>query len=155
MPTLAKNSYALHRYTIVETFEAGISLLGPEVKAAKLGQVQLKSSYVSFRDDEVWLINAHIGVYKPAGHKFASRYTPTRPRKLLLKTREMNHLRGRMTEGNLTIIPLKMYTKGAFVKLEIALARSKKQYDKREILKKRTMQREIQQALKNRIAGRQ
>lgn len=150
MPFLAKNSYAFHTYTILETLEAGIALLGPEVKSAKRGQVQLKGSYVTLQENDAWLVNAHIGVYHPAGFAFASRYVPTRSRKLLLGKGEINRLRGSITKSNLTIVPIKMYTKGGLVKVEIALVKTKKRYDKREILKKRSAQREIERALKRR-----
>lgn len=146
MPTLAINKYATSDYEILDKLEAGIKLLGGEVKSAKKGHVVLKGSYISLRYDEPWLIHSRIASYAPAAAY--NSYDPDRDRKLLLTKKEIDFLRGRIKNSNLTIIPLKMYTKGGFIKVEIGLARGRKKYDKREILKKRDADRNIRRTLK-------
>jgi SsrA-binding protein len=150
MPTLAHNKEAAFHYEILEKFEAGIKLSGPEVKAAKLGQINLRGSYVSFIKNEPFLVNAHINPYKPAAG-VQKDYSPTQTRKLLLRQKEINYLRGKTGTAGLTIIPLSVYTKGGLVKIEIALARGKKLYDKRESIKKREVQRQIQRRMREKI----
>lgn len=153
MPTIALNKQARHNYEILETYEAGLVLKGYEVKAIKAGLVNLKGSYVSFRQDEVnkknvaYLIKAHVGKYKPAGD--IESYSAERDRKLLLNNKEINYLLGKTQEIGLTLIPLKLYTKHSFIKLEIGLAKGKKQYDKRETIKRRDLDRRFN-ALKKR-----
>ena len=148
MPTLAHNKEAAFHYEILEKFEAGLKLSGPEVKATKLGQINLRGSYVSFIKNEPFLVNAHINPYKPAAG-VQKDYSPTRPRKLLLRQKEINYLRGKTEASGLTIIPLSVYTKNALIKIEIALARGKKIYDKRESIKKREIERQIQRKMKS------
>ena len=138
MSTLAINKRANYDYEILENYEAGLVLTGQEVKAVRAGQISLKGSYVVFHGGDhpqAFLINAHIGHYKPAGP--LANYNPTRSRRLLLKKKELNHLFGRTTNEGLTVIPLKLYTKGSLLKLEIALGRGKKKYDKRQAIRKR------------------
>ncbi|MGE5425553.1 MAG: SsrA-binding protein SmpB [Bacillota bacterium] len=145
MPILANNRRASFDYDLLESYEAGLVLSGQEAKSAKGGHINLNGSYVSIKADksgpELWLINAHISPYPYAGQ--LSGYEPTRDRKLLVTKREMAHLSGKIQEKGLTLIPVKMYTKRSFVKLEFALGRGKKKYDKREAIKKRETERQI------------
>ena len=145
MKILAQNRRARFDYDILETFEAGIILSGQEVKSVKQGHISLKSAYITTKEGEAYLINAHISPYKMAGE--LPEYNPKRTRKLLLHKKEINSLIGKKSQG-LTIIPLRVYTKHGRVKLEIALARGKKKYDKREATKKREAERKIRRAMK-------
>ncbi len=144
---LAENKKALFDYLILEKFEAGLVLTGYETKAIKAKQASLKGSFVTFRGDEALLTNCHISLYKPAGK--IEGYEPDRSRRLLLKKREIAYLRAKSQEKGLTIVPIKVYTKNRFIKVEIAVARGKKEYDKRETLKKREINKEIHRILKN------
>lgn len=146
MPTLADNRQARHDYNILETLEAGIILTGAEVKSAKAGQVNLRGSYVTIKDNAAWLINCHIAPYKPAN--LGASYVPTRTRKLLLTRREIATLIGKSKAQRQTIIPLSVYTKRGLVKVEIALARGKKAHDKRATIKKRESERDIRRAMR-------
>lgn len=134
------NKKARFDYAILETLEAGLALLGHEVKAIKTGKASIVGSYVKIYGNEVWLVGAQIGPYQekntPPG------YDPKRPRKLLLRHEQIKTLTGTAHEKRLTIVPLKLYNKGGRVKLEIALAKSKKAPDKRESIKRRDMERE-------------
>lgn len=141
--TLASNRRARREYEILERFEAGVSLLGTEVKAARQGRVQLKDSYVEVRDGEAWLMGAHIGPYS---HGNLQNHEPERPRKLLLKRRELDRLFGRTTIRGQTCIPLSVYLKGNRIKIEIALARGRKLYDKRRAEKDKIVDRELREA---------
>ncbi len=145
MATLALNKRATFDYEILETMEAGLILTGAEVKAVRDGQVSLKASYVTLSRGEPWLINAHISPYKKAGQMKG--YEPTQNRKLLLKKSEINRLISQKDQGGLTIIPLKLYTKHHRIKLQIGLGRGRKKFDKREIIKKRDLNREIRRAV--------
>ncbi len=144
--SLAQNKKALFDYEILEKFEAGLVLTGAETKAVKDGQISLKGSYVNFHNGEAYLLNAHISAYKPAG-KLAN-YDPTHSRRLLLNKKEIRYLQGKIQEKGLTVVPLSVYTKHRFVKVEIAVGRGKQKYDKRETIKKRDLDREIKRALK-------
>ena len=142
---IAVNRRAHHEFLIEETFEAGIVLLGSEIKALREGKANLKDSYGRIEGDEVWLWNAHISPYGPAsqfGHE------PTRSRKLLLHRSEIARLNGKVKERGLTLVPLRLYFKNGRAKVELALARGKKQHDKRESIKEREVQREIDRAMK-------
>ena len=141
MPIVAKNKRAFFDYKILENFEAGLMLLGHEVKSIKAGHISLKGSYVSFRGEELYLIGAHVTKYKQAGTMLD--YNATRERKILLKKKEINHLIGKKKEGSLTLVPLKIYTKSSLIKIELALAEGKKKYDKREDLKKKDIDRDM------------
>jgi len=144
---IAVNRRARHEYHIEETFEAGIVLQGSEVKALREGKANLKDSYGRLEGEEVFLWNAHISPYGPAsqfGHE------PTRTRKLLLHREEIARLRGKVQERGLTLVPLRLYFKNGRAKIELALARGKKHYDKRESIKEREVQREIDRALRRR-----
>ena len=146
MPSLAHNRKARHEYNILETIEAGIELRGFEVAAVKRGMVALAGSRVMIKNNEAFLIGATIPPYQP--QNTPADYYPQRTRKLLLHKEELRRLLGKHKEARLTIIPLKMYTKHGIVKCEIALARGKRKYDKREAIKKRESDRRIDRLLK-------
>ena len=141
---IAVNRRARHEYLIEETLEAGIALVGSEVKALREGKANLKDSYGRIEGDEVWLWNAHISPYGPAsqfGHE------PTRTRKLLLHREQIARLTGKVKERGLTLIPLRLYFKSGRAKLELALARGKKQHDKRNAIREREVKREMDRAM--------
>lgn len=142
---LAKNRRARHDYHILETFEAGIALKGTEVKAARAGMVQLKDSYVEVRAGEAFLVGAHISPYT---HGNRENHEAERPRKLLLRRREIDKLFGRALQKGQTIVPLTVYLKGNRVKVEIALALGKKLFDKRQTERERELVREVEEAIK-------
>lgn len=142
---LSTNRKARHDYHIEEVFEAGIALTGTEVKSLRGGHANLKDSYASVERDGVFLLNCHVSPYAPA-NRF--NHDPLRPRRLLLHRVEIRRLIGKVQEKGLTLIPLSLYLKNGRVKVELALARGKKQYDKREDLKRRTQEREMAEALK-------
>lgn len=147
MKTFADNKKARFNYEILEEYEAGIILSGPEVKSIKSSHISLKESFVTTKGGELFLTNAHISPYKPANQ---TDYSPTRSRKLLLKKDEITKLIGKaQAEGN-TMVPIKIYEKNGLIKVEFGLARGKKKYDKRETVKKREQEREISRALKGR-----
>jgi SsrA-binding protein len=141
------NRAAYHDYHILETFEAGIQLTGTEVKSAREGRVNLKDAYAMVRDGEAWLHNAHISPYS---HGNRENHEPTRSRRLLLHRREIERLRSRVEEKGLTVVPTKFYFKNGFIKCELAVARGKKLYDKRETEARKTQEREARAALKER-----
>lgn len=145
--SLAQNKKAQFDYEILEKFQAGLVLTGAEVKAAKDGQISLKGAYVNFHNGEAYLLNAHIGAYKPAGK--LPDYDPTHSRRLLLHKKEIRYLQGKTQEKGLTIVPISVYTNNRFVKVEIAVARGKQKYDKRETIKRRDLDKEIKRTLKN------
>lgn len=147
--SVIQNKKAYFDYEILEKLEAGIVLSGQEAKSAKLGQVSLKGAYITAKDGEFWLINAHISPYKYAGK--LEGYDPTRSRKLLLHKQQILRLQGKRQKEALTIVPLSMYTSKRRIKVEIGLVRGKHKYDKRESIKKRETDRQIRQALKARI----
>ena len=146
MATYSVNKKALFDYAILDRFEAGIVLSGPEVKAVRAGHISLGGAFVTFHRTDALLTNAHISAYAPAGK--LPDYDPTRSRKLLLKQKEIAYLRGKSQEKGLTIIPLSVYTRGRHIKIEVGIGRGKKQYDKRETVKKRERKREAQRAIK-------
>jgi SsrA-binding protein len=150
MPNLILNKKASFDYTLLEKYEAGLVLFGHEVKALRAGQGGLKGSFISLRTHngkpEFYLIACQISPYKQAGSM--SDYNQTRERKLLLKNQEIRHLIGKTKEEGLTLIPLKIYTNHSFLKLEFALAKGKKQYDKRESIKKREVERNLRSLTK-------
>ena len=146
MPTLAINKRANYDYEIKDKFEAGIVLFGHEVKSVKTGHINLKGSYVTLKKTkkalpELYLINAHIPLYKFAGT--VKNYNPTRSRKLLVKKNEIRHLIGKKQEQGLTLVPLKMYTKRSLIKLAFGIGKGKKKVDKREMIKKRELDRKM------------
>ena len=142
------NKKAYHDYSVEATVEAGLALTGPEVKSLRAGRANLRDGYASIDHNEVWLHNVHISPYSHATQDLPD---PLRTRKLLLNRREINKLLGKVMEKGVALIPLKIYfnDKGK-LKLELALARGKKQYDKREVLKRKDTDREIERAYKGR-----
>ncbi len=146
MKILAENKKAYYNYQILEKFEAGLSLIGQEVKSIKSRGVSLASSYVIIRDEEVFWIGAKIPPYQPKN--ISADYNSERSRKLLLKKTEIKYLIGKSKQKGLTLIPLRLYTKEGKIKLEFAIAKGKKKFDKRELIKKREAKREIERALK-------
>jgi len=142
--TLATNRKAYHDYFIEDTFEAGIVLTGTEIKSVRAGQINLRDSYATIRDGELWLINSHIAAYR-GGSYF--NHDPRRDRKLLMHRREINRLVGKVQEKGLTLIPLRVYLKNNLAKVEIGLARGKKQYDKRATLREKDSRREVERAI--------
>ena len=142
---LASNRRARHDYHILETLEAGLQLSGTEVKAARNGKVQLKDSFVEMRGGQAWLVGAHISPYS---HGNRENHPPERDRRLLLKKRQIDRLFGRTQLKGQTVIPLSVYLKGNWIKVEIALAQGKKLYDKREAIKERELDREAASAVK-------
>lgn len=147
MKIIAKNKRAFHEYEIIDTLEAGIVLQGTEVKSIKNGQVNLRDAFVRIKDEEAILINCHISHYEQGNRE---NHEETRTRKLLLHKKEILKLESRMNEQGLTIVPLKMYLKSNYVKLEIGIGKGKNVRDKRETLKRKEQNREMQRALKER-----
>ena len=144
---IATNRQARFRYHLLEKWEAGIALEGSEVKSLRDGKANLKDSYAVVRDREVWLHNLHIAPYGPAA---ADGHDPERPRKLLMHRREIERLIGKTQEKGLTLIPTRLYFSGPRAKVEIALARGKEQRDKREAIRAREQQREMERELRRR-----
>ncbi len=141
------NRQAYHDYFVERTIEAGIALMGTEIKSIREGKVNLRGSYAMARNGELWLENAHIAVYE---HGNRYNHEPTRNRKLLLHRREINQLLSRVETKGLTLIPLKLYLKGGRAKIELGLCRGKKLYDKREAIAERDTRREIERAIRTR-----
>jgi len=146
MPVLAENRKAYFNYQILEKFEAGISLAGQEVKSIKTRGVNLAGSYVVIKDSEAFWVGAKIAPYQPKN--VPPDYNPERSRKLLLKKSEIKYLIGKAKEKGLTLIPLMIYTKDGKIKIEFAIAKGKKKFDKRELIRKREVKREIERTLK-------
>jgi len=144
---IATNREAYHNYHILETYECGISLTGTEVKSTREGRCNLKDSYGLIRDGEAWLFNAHISPYS---HGNRQNHDPTRTRKLLLHRVEIDRLGGKAQEKGLTLVPTKMYLRNGKVKVELALAKGKKLYDKRETERRRDAEREVRAMIKER-----
>ena len=146
MKILAENKKAYFNYQILEKFEAGIALTGQEVKSIKTRGVNLAGSYVVIRNNEAFWIGAKISPYQPKNTP--PDYNPERSRKLLLKKSEIKHLIGKSQQKGLTLMPLKVYTKGGKLKLEFGIAKGKKKFDKKELIKKREVERDIERELK-------
>ncbi|MDO8746953.1 MAG: SsrA-binding protein SmpB [Thermodesulfovibrionales bacterium] len=147
MNIVCQNRKAYHDYHIEEKTEAGIALLGTEVKSLREGKGNLKDSYVLAKDSELFLINSHISPYS---HGNITNHEPLRTRKLLLHKKEIERLRGQVAQKSYSLIPLKIYFKGSFAKVEIGLAKGKRQYEKRDAIKKKEADREIERAMKSR-----
>ncbi|MBI3377021.1 MAG: SsrA-binding protein SmpB [Nitrospirae bacterium] len=147
MNIVCQNRKAYHDYHIEEKTEAGIALLGTEVKSLREGKGNLKDSYVLAKDSELFLINCHISPYS---HGNITNHEPLRTRKLLLHKKEIERLRGQVAQKSYSLIPLKIYFKGSFAKVEIGLAKGKRQYEKRDAIKKKEADREIERAMKSR-----
>jgi len=143
---LIVNKKALFDYNILEKFEAGIVLLGLEAKSLKQGRASLNGAYVIIKNQEAFLLNATISTYQP--QNTPQNYDPLRTRKLLLKGSEINYLFVKNKEHGLTLIPLKVYNDNGLIKVQIALVKGKKKFDKREVLKKREAKRKIERAQK-------
>jgi SsrA-binding protein len=145
--TVATNRKAYHEYHILETYEAGIQLMGSEVKSIREGNISLKESYVLIRAGEAWLKGAHIASYSHTG---IEGHELIRDRKLLLHKKEISRIGSKLAEKGLTAVPTKLYFKGGLIKLELGLAKGKKLHDKRDTKKKRDVERDIQRALSQR-----
>lgn len=148
---LVTNRAAFHEYHISDKYEAGLALLGTEVKSAMDGRVQLKDAYVAVRDGEAWLFNAHISPYS---HGNRENHDPVRTRKLLLHRREIDKLEEAASIGGMTLVPTRVYLKNGRIKIEVGVARGKKLYDKRETEMRRTVERETRAQLKERVGRR-
>jgi SsrA-binding protein len=144
---LATNRKARHVYHLLEKENAGVELLGTEVKAVREGKINLKEAYVQFVAGEAFLVGCHIGAYEAAGY---AHHDPLRRRRLLLHKRQIERLASKVQEKGLTVVPLSVFTEGNWIKVEIALVRGKQLYDKRETLRRRTLDREAEQAVKER-----
>jgi SsrA-binding protein len=145
--TVATNRKAFHNYHIGEKFEAGLALTGSEIKSVRAGRVSLGDAYVRPDKGELWLLNAHIARYEASSYLS---HEPRRPRKLLLHRKEIASLTGKLAEKGLTLVATRMYIKGRVAKVEIALAKGKKLYDKREAISRRESDRELARATKSR-----
>lgn len=151
MNIVAQNRKAFHDYSIEDTVEAGIQLLGTEVKSLRDGKANLKDSYVLIKDGEVFLFNCHISPYS---HGNIMNHDPVRTRKLLLHKKEIERLRGKAQQKGYTLVPLKIYFKGPYAKVEVGLAKGKREYEKRETIKEREAKRDIERAMRSRAAPR-
>ena len=147
MQLVCQNRKAYHDYSIEETVEAGISLVGTEVKSLREGKVNLKDSYVHIKDMEALLFNCHISPYS---HGNIMNHEPLRTRKLLLHKKEIVRLQGKIAQKGYTLIPLKIYFKSGRAKVEVGLAKGKREFEKRESIKTREANREIEKAMKSR-----
>lgn len=147
MKIACQNRKAYHDYAIEETLEAGIQLLGTEVKSLRDGRANLNDSYVIIKDSEAFLFNCHISPYT---HGNIMNHEPMRTRKLLLHRKEIERLIGKIRQKGFTLIPLKIYFKGSYAKVEIGLAKGKKTYEKREAIKEREAKRTIERVMKSR-----
>jgi SsrA-binding protein len=147
MKVVCQNRKAYHDYHIEETLEAGIALLGTEVKSLREGRANLKDSYVAIKGGEALLVNAHISPYS---HGNISNHEPLRTRKLLLHEREIRRLAGKVAQRGYSIVPLKVYFKGPRAKVEVGLAKGKRFFEKREAIKEKEARREIERAVKSR-----
>ncbi|HYT66132.1 MAG TPA: SsrA-binding protein SmpB [Vicinamibacterales bacterium] len=144
---LADNRKAHHDYHLLETFEAGVALLGTEVKSIREGGANLRDSFARIEDGEVWIYNVHIRAYSNRGY---SDHEPTRKRKLLLHKQEIRKLIGKTVEKGMTLVPVRMYFKNGRIKVAVSLAKGKKAHDKRETIKRRETDRETRAAVKER-----
>ncbi len=142
---VATNRKARYEYTIEDRYEAGIALTGTEIKSVRAGAVSLGEGFVMVRDGEVWLLDVHIAAYEQAGRRT---HEPRRQRKLLLHRREIGRLEANVQQKGYTIVPLRMYFKGPYAKIEIGLAKGKRQYDKREAIAERDSDRRVRRELK-------
>ena len=145
--TLATNRKAYHNYHIGESVEAGLVLAGTEIKSIRAGRANLGDAYVRAEGGELWLVNAHIARYEAASYLS---HEPRRPRKLLLHRKQIDTLTGKVLERGFTLVPLRLYIKDSIAKVEVALARGKRLYDKREAIARREAERDIGRALRRR-----
>lgn len=142
---ISTNKRATFDYELLERFEAGLALTGTEIKSVRANQVSLQRSYVHPRDDELWLLDANIAQY---AHGNRENHEPTRPRKLLLHRREINRILTNLAQKGLTVVPVRLYLKNGRAKVEVALARGKHKYDKREDMARRDADRQVERALR-------
>jgi len=149
--TVATNRKAYHNYHIGDSLEAGVALTGTEIKSIRAGRVSLGDAYVRPEAGELWLLNAHIARYE-AGSYLS--HQPRRPRKLLLHRKQIDSLTSRVLEKGFTLVPLKLYIKDSLAKVEVALAKGKRLYDKRESIARHETEREIERAIKGQKLGR-
>ncbi|MDY6808682.1 MAG: SsrA-binding protein SmpB [Actinomycetota bacterium] len=147
---IATNRKARHNYAILDTYEAGIALLGTEVKSLREGKASLADAFATVDDGEIWLRAVHIPEY---GSGSWTNHAPRRNRKLLLHRREIDNLIGKIRDGNLTLVPLSLYFSDGKVKVELALARGKQAHDKRQDIARRTAQREVEREIGRRVKG--
>lgn len=147
---IASNRKARHDYNILDTYEAGVVLVGTEIKSLREGKASLVEAYATIDDGEVWLRNLHIPEYSMGSW---TNHSPRRTRKLLLHRREIDTLEGKVRDGNRTLVPLKLYLKDGRVKVELGLAQGKQDYDRRQDIKKRTEDREIARELGRKFKG--
>ncbi len=145
MKVFSENRKASYNYNVLERFEAGLVLMGTEVKSIRLGRISLDGSYIIFKGNEPFLIGAKIPAYQPKNAPAG--YEPERSRKLLLNKKEINYLLGKVQQKGLTLIPLKIYSKNANLKIEFGLAKGKKKYNKKEEIKKREIEREMRRMI--------
>jgi SsrA-binding protein len=145
---IVNNRHAFFEYHIDDKYEAGIALLGTEVKSVMVGRIQLKESYVAVKDGEVWLINAHISPYS---HGNKNNHEPLRTRKLLLHRKEIERLEKETTQKGMTLVVTRVYWKNGRIKFEIGVAKGKKLYDKRDDLKSKTIERETRAQMKDKM----
>jgi len=145
MKIICQNRKAYHDYEIIETYEAGIVLIGTEVKALREGKANLKDSYVLIKNSEAYLLNCHISAYS---HGNIMNHDPVRTRKLLFHKKEIERLRGKTAQKGYTLVPLKLYFKGPWAKVEVALVKGKKLYEKKERIKERELKRELRRTWK-------
>jgi SsrA-binding protein len=143
---ISDNRQACHLYEILEVFEAGLELVGTEVKSIRAGKVNLRDGYALIRNGQAWLLNVHISPYTESSEYF--NHDPRRTRRLLLHRKEITKLIGQVEQKGLTLVPLKLYFKGSWVKVTLGLGRGKKLHDKREDIKRRDDQREMARAMK-------
>lgn len=148
---ISENRKARHDYNILETYKAGLILEGSEVKSVRQGKVNLKDSFGRVEKEEIWIYGMHISPYGAAG---SQKIDPLRPRKALLSKKELVKLIGKAAEKGLTLVPLKIFFEGNWAKIELGLAKAKKKYEKREKLRRKETEREIERAYKGKIHGR-
>lgn len=146
--TIAVNRQARHEYEVLETYEAGLVLTGSEIKSVRAGQVSLRGGYARIRDGQMWLVDVHIAPYVGSGRHFG--HDPDRPRKLLMHRREIRRLQGKVETTGLTLVPLRLYIKGRWAKVELGLCRGRKLHDRREAIARREARREIEREWKER-----
>ena len=148
---VSTNRKAYHDYHLQDNIEAGIALTGTEIKSIRAGRVNLRDAYVRPEGGELWLLNAHIARYEQGSYMS---HEPTRPRKLLLHRKQIDNLTSQIQEKGFTLVPLKLYIKDDIAKVEVALAKGKKLYDKRETITRREVEREIGRAIKTKSSQR-
>lgn len=144
---IAVNRRARREYDILETIEAGLVLSGSEIKSIREGRVNITQAFAQERNGEMWLINAHIAEYKGAGNKF-TQHEPTQNRKLLLHRKQIRHMMREMTQQRITVVPLRLFIRNHYAKVELGIARGRRQYDKRAHDAERSSEREMQRATK-------